>query len=186
MEDNAIVRLFWTRNEQAIPQAQKKYGNYCFVIAKKILNNSEDAEECVNDTYLRAWNTIPPDRPKNLSAFLGKITRNLALNRYRYERADKRGGGRANEVLDELGDLVSEKGQTEDEIERQELIEAINCFLQTLSTEKRKFFICRYWYFDSIGQIATRFGVTENYVSVNLNRVRAKLRAYLLERGFEL
>lgn len=186
MEDCAIVGLYWDRDEQAIPATSEKYGRYCTSIAKNILGNIEDAEECVNDTYLNAWNSMPPHKPDVLSTFLGKITRNLSLNRYKYNTAEKRGGGEAVVVLDELSEVVSDTDIVEQEIERKELVNAINTFLDTLDLKKRSIFICRYWYFDSVEDIATGFGMTENNVSVTLNRLRKKLQQYLAERGFEL
>lgn len=146
----------------------------------------EDAEECVNDTYLNAWNTIPPHKPNILSAFLGKITRNLSINKYRHDRTEKRGGGQVPAVLDELLDIVSDSAGVEQSIEQNELVAAIDQFLAGLSKEKRKIFVCRYWYFDSVSDIAERFGMTENNVSVTLSRTRTKLHNYLLKRGFEL
>ncbi len=186
MDDARIVQLYWDRDEQAIPATADKYGRYCTSIAKNILENKEDAEECVNDTYLRAWNSMPPHRPGILSAFLGKITRNLSLNKYKHNTADKRGGEEATVVLDELLDLVSDTDSVEQEIDCQELINTINIFLSTLSAEKRGIFIRRYWYFDSVSEIASRFGMTKNNISVTLNRIRIKLHDYLLKRGFEL
>jgi RNA polymerase sigma-70 factor (ECF subfamily) len=186
MDDEQIVQLYWDRDEGAIPATSEKYGSYCTVIAKNILGNHEDAEECVNDTYLSAWNAMPPQRPSVLSTFLGKITRNLSLNRYKHNTAEKRGGGEAAAVLDELLGMVSDTDSVEREIDRRELVNAMDAFLGTLPQKKRALFVCRYWYFDSISAIASRFGMTENNVSVSLNRIRLKLRDYLLERGFEL
>jgi len=186
VDDAGIVQLYWDRDEQAIHATAGKYGNYCTSIAKNILENKEDAEECVNDTYLSAWNSMPPHRPSILSAFLGKITRNLSLNKYRHNTADRRGGREVTVVLDELLDLVSDTDSVEQEIDCQELINTINTFLSTLSAEKRGIFVRRYWYFDSISEIASRFGMTNNNVSVSLNRIRLKLHNYLLDRGFEL
>ena len=186
MDDAKIVQLYWDRNEQAVPATSDKYGNYCASIAGNILGSHEDAEECVNDTYLNAWNAMPPHRPGILSTFLGKITRNLALNRYKHNTAGKRGGGQAMAVLDELAELVSDTDGVEQEIDRRELVRAIDDFLDRLPTDKRRIFVCRYWYFDSISDLAIRFGMTENHVSVTLNRLRLKLHSYLLERGFEL
>lgn len=187
MDDAKIVQLYRDRNEQAISATASKYGNYCASIAESILGNHEDAEECVNDTYLSAWNSIPPHRPSSLSAFLGKIVRNLSIKRYRYNTADKRGGGQAAVVLDEIAELVSDADDSvAQEIDRRELIRAIDTFLGTQSAEKRGIFVRRYWYFDSISDIAARFEMTENNVSVTLKRVRFKLNNYLLERGFEL
>lgn len=166
MDDAKIVQLYWDRNEQAIPSTANKYGSYCTAIAKNILGNCEDAEECVNDTYLNAWNSMPPHRPDVLSAFLGKIVRNLSIKRYRYNTADKRSGGQAMVVLDEIAELVSGTDSVEQEFGRKELLEAINTFLGMLSAEKRAIFIRRYWFFDSVSDIASQFGMTANSVSV--------------------
>ena len=186
MDDAKIVRLYWDRSEQAIPATADKYGNYCTSIAKNILGNREDAEECVNDTYMNAWNAMPPHRPNILSAFLGKIVRNLSIKRYKHNTADKRGGGQATIVLDEIAEVISDTDSVEQEIDRKELVKAIDSFLDSLPTDKRIIFVCRYWYFDGISDIANRFGMTESNVSVTLNRLRLKLYNYLLERGFEL
>jgi RNA polymerase sigma-70 factor (ECF subfamily) len=129
---------------------------------------------------------MPPHRPGVLSTFLGKITRNLSFDRYKHNTAEKRGGGETTAVLDELLELVSDTDSVEQEIDRRELVKAIDTFLGTLSDRKQDLFVCRYWYFDSISTIASSFGMTENNVSVQLNRIRLKLHNYLLERGFEL
>ena len=129
---------------------------------------------------------MPPHRPKILSVFLGKITRNLSLNRYKQNTAGKRGGREVPVVLDEIAELVSDTGSVEQEVDRKELVKAIDAFLDRLPTDKRSIFICRYWYFDSVSKIAARFGMTENHVSVTLNRLRVKLHNDLLERGFDL
>ena len=186
MDDASIVQLYWDRDEQAIPATAQKYENYCMSIPKNILGSCEDAQECVNDTYLNAWNAMPPHRPQTLSVFLGKIARNLSISRYRYNTAGKRGGGNAAVVLDEVAELVSDEEGVEQEVDRKELLEAINAFLGGLKPEKRSIFVRRYWYFDSVSDIAARFGMTENHVSVTLSRLRSKLRGNLLERGFEL
>ena len=186
MDDAKIVRLYLDRSEKAISATADKYGNYCTSIAMNILGNCEDAEECVNDAYLSAWNSIPPHTPNILSAFIGKITRNLSIKRYRHNTAQKRGGGQAAMVLDEIAEFVSDTDSVEQEINRKELVKAIDTFLSTLSRKKRSIFLRRYWFFDSISDIASRFDMTENNTSVTLNRLRIKLRNYLLERGFEL
>lgn len=186
MDDEKIVQLYWNRDEQAIPATSEKYGAYCASIARNILGNPEDVEECVNDTYMSAWNAMPPHRPGVLSAFLGKLARNLSLNRYKYNSADRRGGGEIPAVLDEMAELVSDPGGVEQEMDRRELVEEINAFLGKLSKDQRGIFVCRYWYFDPVYQIAARYGMTENRVSVTLNRLRGKLRSHLLERGFML
>lgn len=186
MDDAKIVQLYWDRDEQAIPATAAKYGSYCTSIAKSILGSAEDAEECVNDTYWNAWNAMPPNRPSVLSAFLGKIVRNVSLNRYRHNTADKRGGGELPVVLDELAELVSGRDDVEQALDRRELVKAIDDFLDSLPKRKKTIFVRRYWYFDSISAIAARFGMTENNVSVTLNRLRTRLHDYLLERGFTL
>ena len=139
MDDTKIVQLYWDRNEQAIPATADKYGNYCTSIAKNILGNHEDVEECVNDTYMNAWNSMPPHRPSILSAFLGKIICNLSFNRYKHDTADKRGGGELPVVLDELSELVSGKDDVEEEICHNELVRSIDTFLDNLSPKKRVF-----------------------------------------------
>ena len=164
MDDGQIVQFYWDRDERAIPATADKYGNYCTSIAKNLLGNPEDAEECVNDTYMRAWNSMPPHRPNVLSAFLGKITRNVSLNRYKQNTADKRGGGEVPAVLEEIAELVSDTDSVEQEVDRRELVKAIDAFWDRLPTEKRSLFLCRYWYFDSVSNLASRFGMTENHV----------------------
>lgn len=184
MEDSAILALYWSRDERAIPETEQKYGNYLTAIAMRILENTEDTEECVNDTYLAAWNAIPPQKPSRFGAFLGKITRNLSLNRFRDRTAEKRGGTVTALALAELGDIVSQADDTEAFLDRDALTEAINGFLGSLSTEKRNLFIRRYWYFDTIPEIARRYHKSENNVTVTLSRLRKALRSYLTERGF--
>ena len=186
VEDEKIIELYWERDREAISETDKKYGAYCMTVAKNILKSSEDAEECVNDTYFKTWNSIPPTRPKILSAFLGKITRNLAFNRYRMENADKRGGGDIPLILDELSELVSGQDDVEGAIELSELKAAINAFLKGLSQDKRNIFIRRYWYCDSVKEISARYGMTESAVSMSLMRLRKRLRGFLTERGFEV
>ena len=185
MEDSQIISLFFKRDETAISETEKKYGAFCHHIALNILSIDADAEECVNDTYISAWNSMPPHRPDILSTFLGKITRNLSFNRYKYNTANKRGGGEAALVLDEIAELVSSTESVEQEVLRKEIVKAINAFLDGLPDDKRRIFVCRYWYFDSISDIASRFRMSENNVSVTLNRLRLKLHKHLLERGFE-
>ena len=186
MEDREIVNLYWERNSNAINETASKYGSYCKLIAQNILGNNEDAEECVNDTYLNTWNSIPPHRPNILSTYLGKITRNLSFDRFRYKQADKRGGSHIELVLEELGECVSSADSVEQEIEKKELVKAINSFLDTLSQEKCNIFLCRYWYALPVSEIAKGFGMTENNVSVTLTRIRIKLKNYLKERGYDL
>ncbi len=186
MEDKGIIQLYWDRNDQAIKITADQYGYYCKRIAQNILNNEEDAEECVNDTYLNAWNAMPTHWPEQLATFLGKITRNLAFNRYKYNHTQKRGGGEITLVLGELTDCVSDKDDVEQIIDRQELEKAINLFVRSLSTDKRNIFVRRYWYADSVTKIANDNGMLQGSVSKALERMRKQLKVYLTERGFEL
>ena len=146
MDDNCIIQLYWDRNDQAICATSEKYGRYCKAIAKNILGSEEDAEECVNDTYLNAWNAMPTHWPEQLAAFLGKITRNLSFNKYKHNHAEKRGGGEIMLVLDELADCVSGIDNVEQIIDRQELERTINSFAESLPIEKRNIFVRCYWY----------------------------------------
>lgn len=186
MDDVSIINLYWERDESAISATDDKYGDYCASIARNILDDAQEAEECVNDTYLHAWNSMPPHRPSALSAFLGRITRNLSLDRFRHSNAVKRGEGKTCAVLDELGECVSGGDWVGQELERRELAQAINLFLGSLPCKKRKMFVCRYWYCDSVGDIAEKFDMKSSAVSTALGRIRADMRRYLAERGFEL
>ena len=186
MTDEMILSLYFERNESAVAETDKKYGAYCMTVSKNILGNEEDAKECLNDTYLAAWNSIPPKIPEKLSLFLGKITRNLSLNRYRKNETKKRGGGTADIVFDEIGEIISGSENPEEKFEQKEIIGAVNEFLRTLPEEKRSIFICRYWYFDSIEDIAARFGKKESGIYSSLERTRKNLWKYLSERGYEI
>ena len=184
MEDSEIVSLFLERNEQAVAEAMAKYKGYCTQIALNILYSREDAEECVNDAFMRLWELIPPNEPEILSIFIGMITRNLAINRYRQTLTQKRGRGGLDVAFDELSEVLSDNANIENEAERSELLDEINKFLRKLPEKKRNIFICRYWYCDSLRDIAARFSVSESNVSVILNRTRQSLREYLQKRGF--
>ena len=186
MDDESIINLYLQRDQSAIPATGEKYGQYCLSVACNICGNIEDAEECVNDTYWEVWNSIPPQHPRNLRAFLVRITRNLSLNRLKWNTAAKRGSGEAVFVLDELSELVSGASSVEDDYDRKELIDTINSFLDTLSSRKRFLFLRRYWYFDSITTLALHFGTSNNHISVMLSRIRKQLHFYLIERGFNL
>lgn len=186
MNDSDIVRLFLERDQKALSIVSDKYKSYCAKIAVNILGSYEDAEECVNDALLQAWESIPPQKPAMLSAYLGKLTRNLAINKRRRTLAQKRGSGNAESVFEELSELVSGGESAEHELNKNELIREIGEFLYTLPEQKRNIFICRYWYCDSISDIAEEFAVSTNKVYVTLNRTRKKLREYLQKRGYEL
>ena len=184
MEDGTIIELYWERSEDAITQTSVKYGGYCYSIAYNILFNKEDSEESVNDTYLAAWNTIPPRRPQILAAFLGKLTRYISLDRWRNRTAAKRGGGEVPLVLDELEECVSGEDSAEKAYLQKEFARELNRFLDHLPEVERKVFLCRYWYMDSIGDIAGRFGFSESKVASMLHRTRGKLRKMLEKEGF--
>lgn len=190
MDDSKINDLYWARSEQAIVETENKYSGYCYAISFNILNNREDAEECVNDTYMRAWNSIPPHRPERLSVYLAKICRNLSIDKYRHYKAEKRGAGQTQLALSELeGCLPSSKDVTktlEEAIDENALIEAINFFLETLATENRKVFMRRYWFVNSIKEIAQLYGISESKVKSILFRARKKLKRHLEEGGIEL
>ncbi|MCQ2425391.1 MAG: sigma-70 family RNA polymerase sigma factor [Lachnospiraceae bacterium] len=183
MEDAALVTLFFERNEEALVLAEKQYGAYCFTIAKNILNSDPDAEECVNDVWLRAWNAIPPARPAVLSSFLGKIARNLAIDRCRKKQAEKRAGGEYALSLEELNECTGGIGMATEDAERMELGAKISAFLRGEPTEARKIFVCRYFYCDSVKDIAARFGISEAKVKSALFRTRGRLKTYLEKEG---
>lgn len=186
MDDRDIIQLYWDRNDQAIGETSEKYGRYCKSIAKNILGNEQDAEECVNDTYLSAWNAMPTHWPEQLVTFLGKITRNLSFNKYKFNHAQKRGCGEIVLVLDELADCVSGVDNVQQEIDRKELVKALNAFVADLSEVKRNLFVRRYWYADPIAEIARAHGMRQGNVAKILERLRKQLRMYLTERGFAL
>ena len=183
MEDSQIIDLYWARLEQAIQETDTKYGSYCRAIAHNILKSMEDSEECVSDTWLRAWNAMPPQRPSVLSAFLGRITRNLSLDRYKAARAEKRGGGELPLALDELDACIAAKGGVEAEFDGKELARALDAFLRTLPERECSLFLRRYWFVDSVRDIASRYSMNENNVKSILFRTREKLRKYLEEEG---
>ena len=178
MTDESIVALFFERSETAIKSASEKYERYLTKIALNVLHLREDAEECVNDTYYTAWNQIPPDRPKKLLPYLGRITRCLALNRHDYLTAQKR-NAEFTKQLDELAECLSMHDTTESQYENGELSAVISTFLRTIDSEKRNIFIRRYWFSDSIADIAKRFALSESNVKSILLRVRKRLAKYL-------
>ena len=186
MEDKQIVELFWAREEQALDETQTKYGRYCYSIAYNILQNQEDAEESVNDTYLGAWNSIPPHRPERLATFLGKITRNLSLKKWRMATAGKRGSGELLLALDELQECVPTGGFVDDEIQVKELAAIIDGFLRGIPEVERRVFVCRYWYTDSIADICEQFGYGQSKVKMMLSRTRKKLLERLIKEGVTL
>lgn len=183
MEDNAIIDLYWSRDPEAISRTHEKYGRYCRTVAENILPDRRDAEECVNDTWLRAWNAMPQDRPGLLAQYLARITRNLALNRWRAGRTEKRGGGQLPLVLEELEACVS-SGDALQTVAAAELEEAVNAFLRRLPERERNVFLRRYWFADPTADIARRYGMREGTVRTVLFRSRQRLRTYLEEEGY--
>ena len=186
MNDQEIIDLYWTREESAITATAEKYGSYCHAIAYRILYNNQDAEECTNDTYLGAWNSMPPRRPNRLSTYLGKITRNLALNRYKRYTAEKRGGGQVESVLSELEDCIPAAGSVEQAAEEEVLISVINRFLQAQPREKRNIFIRRYWHLWAVRNIADAYGMSESKVASTLFRMRGELKRCLEQEDIVL
>ncbi len=183
MTDGDIIKLYFERSEKAIKETDTKYGSYCMTIAENILRNKADSEECVNDTYLRAWNSIPPKKPQRLSTYLGKITRNLAINRYNHYSAEKRGGGETESVLSELEECLPSQNTIEKTFDEKLLIKSIEAFLKNESKEKRRVFLLRYWYSYSINDIAKETAQSESMVTSTLFRLRNKLREHLEKEG---
>ncbi|MBQ8264184.1 MAG: sigma-70 family RNA polymerase sigma factor [Oscillospiraceae bacterium] len=183
MEDAKIVELYWQRSESAIAETAAKYGAYCRSIAFNILSSLPDSEEAVNDTYLSAWNSMPPHRPSVLSSFLGKITRRISIDRWRERHAARRGGGEVTLALDELSECIASRKNTEQEAEEAELGRYIDGFIMALPEIERHVFISRYWYLESVERIARRFGFTESKVKMMLHRSRVKLREFLEKEG---
>ena len=181
MNDLEIIALFFARQEKAISATADKYGNYCHAIAYNILFNNSDAEECVNDTLLDVWNSIPPNKPENLRTYVGKIARNNALDRLKRDTAKKR-GGEMQAIVDELADFSSDYS-VEAVAEQRELLAEINNFLQRLPERKRKVFVLRYWYCCEVSEIAAVTGFTEANVYNIIKRERKKLLDYLRKRG---
>ena len=181
MNDERIIELFFERSEQAIKELDDKYGRVFHSLSFKILNNHQDAEECVNDSYLGTWNAIPPTKPNPLLAFVCKIVRNISLKRYEQNTAAKRNSC-YTVAMEELGDCLAYATTVEDEIAERELTELIESFLDSLSKENRVIFLRRYWFSDTYADIAKQVGLTEKNVSVRLTRIRKELREYLLEK----
>jgi RNA polymerase sigma factor (sigma-70 family) len=181
LQDEKIIELYFARDEQAIKETDAKYGAYCFKTANNILANQQDSEECVNDTWLRAWNVIPPTRPKIFSAFLSKITRNLALNRFNYEKAKKRNFG-VTVALEELSECVG-TSSAEKEADAKVLEKGINEFLKNLPERERNIFIRRYFFAESTETIGERFSLKDDNVLKILSRTRQKLKTYLVKEG---
>ena len=186
MHDKKIVDLYWQRSESAIGETRQKYGRYCFSVAYRILCDSDDSEECVNDTYIEAWNSMPPKRPDKLSPFLGAITRNLSIDRWRKRHAEKRGYGETALLISELEECIPAEKTIPEEIENRRIAEVINAFLGELSETDRNIFIQRYWNSRSIKEICRVYGLGESAVKAKLMRTREKLRVRLGEEEIYL
>ncbi|MBP3633832.1 MAG: sigma-70 family RNA polymerase sigma factor [Oscillospiraceae bacterium] len=186
MDDSRIIDLYWDRNEQALTESDRKYGKLCRTVAMNILRDKQDTEECVNDTWLHAWNAMPPGKPEVLSAFLSRITRNLALDRYKAAHAGKRGGGQTAAALEELGDCIASNESVEQEMAYRELTALLDSFLRTLPEKECCIFLRRYWYTDTTREIARRYGMPEGSVKSQLSRTRQKLKKVLEKEGVVL
>ena len=186
MDDQEIIARFFARDEEGLTAARARYEPYCAAVARSLLTDPRDQEECLSDTWLRAWNAIPPQRPRSLGAFLAKITRNLAINRLRDGNAQRRGGGQVPLALEELRECVSPEGSPEGELDRQAAEEALNRFLDGLPPLQREVFLRRYWYLDSIEDIARRAGWSKSRVTTTLHRLRVRLRAHLIQEGIDV
>ena len=186
MKDTEIIDLYWNRDQSAISETSNTYGNYCYSIAYNILNNNEDAEECVNDTWMNAWNSIPPHRPNCLSTYLGKITRNLALNRYKLQRTQKRGMGQVEIAFSELEECVPAQIDLERITDEAVLVNAIETFLRMQPRTECNIFIGRYWYLYNIRVLAKAYRMSESKVTSLLFRMRKKLKLYLEKEGIYL
>lgn len=184
MKDEEIVALYFARDEQAVARTDEKYGGYCFTLANRILCNESDAEETVSDTYMRAWQSIPPTKPKVLRLFLAKITRNLAFSRWRSESAQKRGGGEVPLVLEELEECIGSDADVSARLEAKELTRTIAAFLDTQSQKEQNVFLRRYFFVEDTGEIAQRYHMTPEAVLKSLSRTRKKLKAYLIQEGY--
>lgn len=186
MKDNEIIELYWNRDEAAITATADTYGNYCYSIAYNILCNNEDAEECVNDTWLNAWKSIPPQRPNRLSTYLGKITRNLSLNRYKLLTAQKRGKGQVEIALSELEGCVPAQTDMDQIADEMVLVSAIEDFLFAQPRTERNIFVGRYWYLYSIRDLAVAYHMSKSKVASLLYRMRMKLKLHLEKEGISL
>ena len=183
MDDSRIIDLYWARSQQAIAESERKYGAYCRTVARNILGRAEDAEECVNDTWLRAWDTMPPQRPTLLQAFFGKLTRNLSLDRWRRDRAQKRGGSQVELALEELEDCLAARDRVEETIDAKATAGLISEFVRGLSKTDRVLFVRRYWYLDDIQTLARRMGMGQSQIKSRLHRIRQRLKAELEKEG---
>ena len=183
MDDTQIVALYWARDEAALAESEQKYGGYCRAIALGILESREDAAECVNDTWLRAWEAMPPRRPSRLDTFLGKLTRNLSLDRWRALRAQKRGGGQTQLALNELEECLPDRHGPDEALEAKETAALISGFLRRQSELDRALFVRRYFHLESLQSLEERFHLSTGQVKSRLHRIRGRLRRELAQEG---
>ena len=186
MQDEKILQLYFDRNELAIRVTDETYGRYCTSIALHILSDLQDAGECVNDAYLGAWNSIPPKCPENLRTYLGKLTRNCSLNRWKHDKAKKRGGDTVQQALEELSDCIAANDTVEQLFDQTILANAISEFLKSQDQLRRVLFVRRYFYLDPIRELAKRYNLRENTVASHLHRMRRNLKTYLEGEGIVL
>ena len=186
MEDNLIVELYFERDERAIAETNKKYGKYCFSVANNILSNEQDSEECINDTWNRAWNAMPPQRPNNLKLFLAKLVRNLALDKIKHSTREKRGKNNLNIALDEISEIISDASNIEDYIESKEFMISVNLFLKELPMRDCNIFVSRYFYLETVEQISNKYALTPSNVNKILSRTRIKLKEFLKKEGYSV
>lgn len=186
MEDAQIVGLYWERDERAIIESDAKYGVYCYAIANKILLDHEDTKECINDTWVKAWNAMPPQRPRSLKPFFAKIIRNLALNRYQMQNAQKRGGDMVTIAMEELNECISSREDVESAYFAKELQKDVNLFLHTLPERECDIFLRRYFFLENTAEIAKRYRMRESNVLVILSRLRKKLKKFLRKEGYSV
>jgi RNA polymerase sigma-70 factor (ECF subfamily) len=183
MEDAQIIALYWARDEAAIRESERQYGRYCTAVAQNILHAPPDAEECVNDTWLHAWNVMPPQKPNRLQQFFARITRNLAIDRLRRHRSEKAGGGQLPLCLDELSEVIGEEQPFPEQLALRELLDR---FLSALPDRQREMFLLRYWYLLPVRELAERFHTSEGAVKMSLSRIRRQLRDELEKEGYSV
>lgn len=186
MTDSEIVKLFWRRSEKALDLTRRKYGAYCRAISFNILHNAEDAEECVNDGLLNVWNSIPPNNPQNLRTYLGKLVRNVSINRFEHYSAQKRAGTQTEIALSELEGCLPDTSTVCHCLESEAITECINSFLKAQPKPKRIAFVRRYWYLSSIKEIAEELSMSESKVTSTLHRMRKELKKQLEKEGVDL
>ncbi len=186
MDDRRIVELFLERSEEAILETDIKYGRYCHKIAFNVLGNDEDSEECVNDAYMRAWGSIPPNEPDSMASYIGRITRNLALDKLRQKQSDKRGNGEVPVVLDELAECVSGHDELERRQDSAEIAAAIDSFLDELNSVERGVFMRRYWMMEPIADVANRYDISVSKTTTMLFRLRNRLKKHFMKEGIPL